>query len=91
MQVPTAPPRACSAALETGDPLAGVWFPMPGNPNPAAGFVWPPQDEVFLNWFARHGEDPGLAPADGRYTLMEALTTAIGGPYAAFGSSAQAC
>ena len=82
---------ACSSDLETGDPLTGVWFPMAGNPNPAAGSVWHPQDGLFLNWFARDGEDAGLAPADGRYTLAGPMTTAIGGPYAAFGHSAQAC
>jgi len=81
----------CSSDLETGDPLVGVWFPMPGNPNAAAGSVWHPQDELFLDWFARDGEDPGLAPADGRYTFAGPLTTAIGGPYAAFGQSAQTC
>jgi hypothetical protein len=82
---------ACSSALETGDPLVGVWFPMPGNPNAAAGSVWHPQDELFLDWFARDGEAPGLAPADGRYTFAGPMTTAIGGPFAAFGQSAQAC
>ncbi|HEY2599375.1 MAG TPA: hypothetical protein VGJ79_12955 [Candidatus Dormibacteraeota bacterium] len=90
-QIPPAPPGVCSANLETGDPLAGVWFPMPGNPDPSAGSVWHPQDELFLNWFARDGEDPGLAPADGRYSFMGPMTTGIGGPYAAFGHSAQAC
>jgi len=89
--IPTAPPGGCSSDLETGDVLAGVWFPMPGNPNPAAGLVWHPQDGAFLNWFARDGEGPGLAPADGRYTFMGPRTTGIGGPYAAFGASAQAC
>lgn len=90
-QVPTAPPGTCSPILETGDPVIGVWFPMPGNPNPAAGGVWHPEDEVFLHWFARGGEDPGLAPADGRFTYMGPMTTGIGGPYAAFGLPAQAC
>lgn len=90
-RIPTAPPGACSADLETGDPLAGVWIPMPGNPNAAAGLVWHPQDEVFLDWFARDGEAAGLAPADGRYTFAGPMTTAIGGPFAAFGQSAQPC
>lgn len=90
-QIPTAPPGACASDLETGDVLSGVWFSMPGNPNPAAGHVWHPQDEVFLNWFARDGEDPGLAPAPGLYTYAGSMTTGIGGPYAAFGHNAQAC
>ena len=90
-RIPTSPSGACSSTLETGDPLAGVWFPVAGNPNAAAGFVWHPQDELFLNWFARDGQHPGLAPADGRYTFMGPMTTGIGGPFAAFGHSAPAC
>ena len=90
-KIPTAPPGACGSELEIGDAVAGVWFPVPGNPNAAAGFLWHPQDELFLNWFARDGEDPALAPADGRYSFMGPLTTAIGGPWAAFGHSATAC
>jgi hypothetical protein len=88
----------CIALLETGDPLAGVWFPVPGNPNRAARGVWHPQDEAFLNWFARDGENPGLAPADGRYTYMGPITTHIPRPpfiplpgFAGFGQVAQAC
>jgi hypothetical protein len=87
--IPGAPPGFCSADLETGDVLSGVWFSVPGNPNPAAGLVWHPQDEVFLNWFARNGEDPGLAPAPVRYTFAGAET--LGGRYAAFGDIALAC
>ena len=98
-QIPTAPPGACSSDLETGDVLAGVWFPMPGNPDHAAGLVWHPQDEAFLNWFARDSEKPALAPADGRYTYMGPSIFGIGVPtpagvtfpYAAFGHVAQAC
>jgi hypothetical protein len=52
--------------------------------------MWHPQDELFLNWFARDGEAAGLAPADGRYTFSP-MTPLIGGPYAAFGYSAPAC
>lgn len=89
--VPLAPPGVCSSGLETGDVVSGVWFPMPGNPNPAAGGVWHPQDEAFLNWFARNGEPAGLVPADGRFTLMGPMTTGIGGPFGAFGQPAQAC
>lgn len=90
--IPTAPPPgACASELEIGDPVHGVWFSLPGNPNAAAGFVWHPQDEIFLSWFARNGEDPGLAPAPGQYTYMGPLTVGIGGPYGAFGLTAQAC
>ncbi|HEY8815723.1 MAG TPA: hypothetical protein VIP57_11555 [Candidatus Dormibacteraeota bacterium] len=90
----------CSSDLETGDPLAGVWFPIAGNPDAAAGSVWHPQDEVFLNWFARNGEAAGLAPADvHRYTYMGSLTppivvpTRMGPilPYAGFADVAHAC
>jgi hypothetical protein len=90
---PTAAPGTCLSILETGDPVSGVWFPMPGNPNPnpAAGGVWHPEDQVFLNWFARDGEAPGLAPAAGTYTYMGSHTTGIGGPFAAFDQAAQAC
>jgi hypothetical protein len=89
-RLPVAPPGTCLAVIETGDPVAGVWFPLPGNPNPAAGFVWHPADEVFLNWFARDGQDPALAPVDGRYTFSP-MTSHFPGPYAAFGHPATAC
>jgi hypothetical protein len=89
--IPTSPVGECGSLLETGDPLTGVWFPMAGNPNPAAGSVWHPEDVALLNWFARDGEDPALAPSDGRYTYMGWFTTRIGGPYAAFAHAAQAC
>ena len=91
---------ACASELEVGDPLAGVWFPLPGNPDRTAGYTWHPQDELFLNWFARDGEAPSLAPFDPtRYSYMGSLTTAImvptrGGPmpvYAPFGSIPTAC
>lgn len=90
-QVPLAPPGTCGSALESGDVVAGVWFPMPGNPDPASRGMWHPQDEAFLNWFARNGEAADLAPADGRFTFMGPLTSGIGGPYGAFGLPAQAC
>ena len=66
-----------------------MWFPLPRSSNPA-DCVWHPQDGLFLNWFARDGEAPGLAPADGRYTFAGPMTTGIGGPYMAFATSAQA-
>jgi hypothetical protein len=87
-QIPTAPAGACGSELEIGDPLAGVWFPMGGNPDAAAGSFWHPQDELFLKWFAH--DAPGLASAAGRYTFSP-MTPLIGGPYAAFGYSAPAC
>jgi hypothetical protein len=90
-RVPLAPPGTCGSLLESGDVVAGVWFPMPGNPNAAAGGVWHPQDEAFLNWFARNGQAAGLAPADGRFTYMGPFTRGIGGPFGAFGRPAQAC
>jgi hypothetical protein len=90
-RVPLAPPGACGSALESGDVVAGIWFPMPGNPNPVTGGMWHPQDEAFLNWFARNGEAAGLAPADGRFTFMGPWTTRLGGPFGAFGLPAQAC
>ena len=89
--IPTSPSGACGSQLEIGDALAGVWFPVAGNPNAAAGRLWHPQDVLFLNWFARDGEDPGLAPAAARYSFAGPMTTGIGGPYSAFGHSAQAC
>jgi hypothetical protein len=71
--------------------VVGVWFSLPGNPNAAAGHVWHPEDEVFLNWFARDGEDAGLRSSDGRYTYMGPLTTGIGGPYFGFAHAALGC
>ena len=89
---PTAPQYGCTPVLETGDPVVGVWFPLSGNPDPAAKSVWHPEDEVNANWFARNGTTQlGLNSWDGRYTFMGARTTGIGGPYAGFGSPAQGC
>jgi len=90
-KTPTAPQYGCTSLLETGDPVVGVWFSLPGNPNAAAGYVWHPEDEVFLNWFARDGEDAGLRSSDGRYTYMGPLTTGIGGPYLGFAHAALGC
>ena len=89
-KLPVAPPGACSSELETADPVAGVWFSLPGNPDPAARYVWHPADQVFLNWFARDGEDPALAPVSGRYTFNPS-TGHFPGPYAAFLLPAIAC
>jgi hypothetical protein len=89
---PTAPQYGCTGVLETGDPVVGVWFPLAGNPDPAANNVWHPEDEVNANWFARNGTTPlGLNSWDGRYTFMGPRTTGIGGPYAGFGTVAQGC
>ena len=89
---PTAPQYGCTGVLETGDPVVGVWFPMAGNPDPAANNLWHPEDEVNANWFARNGTTPlGLNSWDGRYTFMGPRTTAIPGAYSAFGSVATGC
>jgi hypothetical protein len=89
---PTAPQYGCTGNLETGDPVVGVWFPMAGNPDPAANNLWHPEDEVNANWFARNGTTPlGLSSWDGRYTFMGPRTTAIPGGYSAFGSVATGC
>jgi hypothetical protein len=66
----TAPQYGCTGLLETGDPVIGFWFPLSGNPDATASNLWHPQDEVFLNWFARNGQSSALAPSDGRYTFM---------------------
>lgn len=62
-----APQYGCTSILETGDPVVGVWFPLPGNPQPAAGGVWHPEDEVHFSFFAR--ETPSRAYKH-RYTYM---------------------
>jgi hypothetical protein len=31
----------------------GIWFPLPGNPQPGANSVYHPEDEVYFSWFAR--------------------------------------
>jgi hypothetical protein len=49
----TAPGYDCNSFLETGDPVVGVWFPLPGNPQPGANNLYHPEDEVYLSWFAR--------------------------------------
>ena len=62
-----APQYGCTSILETGDPVVGVWFPLPGNPQPAANGVWHPEDEVHFSFFAR--QVPSIAYG-GRYTYM---------------------
>jgi hypothetical protein len=89
---PTAPQYGCTAYLETGDPVVGVWFPLPGNPDPAANNVWHPEDEVNANWFTRDGTTAlNLGSWDGRYTFMGPRTTAIPGGYDGFATVAHGC
>jgi hypothetical protein len=67
---PTAPQYGCTDLLETGDPVVGIGFNMPGNTydnGPLADGTWHPEDEVFLPWFAR--ESPSTSEG-GRYTFM---------------------
>jgi hypothetical protein len=96
---PTAPQYGCTRLLETGDPVVGVWFPLSGNNEGATdGYnyygQYHPEDEVFAQWFGRGGVEPVLGAAYGspaNLTFMGPLTTAIGGPYADFGSYAHGC
>jgi hypothetical protein len=89
---PTAPQYGCTPVLETGDPVVGVWFPLPGNPDAAANNVWHPEDEVNANWFTRDGTSAlGLGSWDGRYTFMGPRTTAIPGGYDGFKTVAHGC
>jgi hypothetical protein len=67
----TAPGYGCSPYLETGDPVVGVWFPLPGNPQTNANGVWHPEDEVYFSWFAR--QVPSIA-YNGLYTYMGTFT-----------------
>ena len=70
-ETPTAPQYGCTGILETGDPVVGIWFPLPGNPQPGAKGVWHPEDEVHFSWFAR--ESPSRAYG-GLYTYMGTFT-----------------
>jgi hypothetical protein len=91
---PTAPQYGCTGILETGDPVVGIGFTMPGNSydnaNPDADGYFHPEDEVFLPWFAR--EDPNTTSqprqsgSDGRYTFMGDLN-----PYPGFRMPATGC
>ena len=76
----------CSAYLETGDPVVGYWFPLSGNPEPGFGNTWHPEDEIFLNWFARDGEPAGMGSWDGRYNLIGSAN-----PLPFFGGPAAGC
>jgi hypothetical protein len=93
---PTALQYGCTNLLETGDPVVGIGFNLPGNPfdawNPNADGTWHPEDEVFLPWFARSSpnttSEPTQSPSAniGRYTLLGDLN-----PYAAFRQPATGC
>jgi hypothetical protein len=98
---PTAPQYGCTRLLETGDPVVGVWFGLPGNTyatDSNSQGMWHPEDEVFAQWFGRGGIEQVLGPSwDGRLTFMGPRTTSIviGGPnpnaYASFAKYAQGC
>lgn len=91
-RTPAAPRYSCTSLLETGDPVAGVWFGLRGNADPATNGLWHPQDEVFANWFTRDGTTPlGLDSWDGRYTFTGSRTTSISPGYAGFGTTARGC
>ncbi|MBO0844962.1 MAG: hypothetical protein J2P22_06045 [Nocardioides sp.] len=91
---PTAPQYGCTSLLETGDPVVGIGFTMPGNTydsaNPFADGYFHPEDEVFLPWFAR--QDPNTTSQltqsgnGGRYTFMGDLN-----PYPGFRMPATGC
>jgi len=92
---PTAPQYGCSTLLETGDPVVGIGFTMPGNTFDNGRYAdgyYHPEDEVFLPWFAR--EDPNTtsqatqSPSSsiGRYTFMGDLN-----PYPGFRQPATGC
>jgi hypothetical protein len=94
---PTAPQYGCTPVLETGDPVVGDWFPLGTNKTGAEdGYQYygqyHPEEEVFGQWFA-HGamEAQGLRSWDGRLTFMGPRTTALGGPWADFGTYSHGC
>jgi hypothetical protein len=82
---PTAPQYGCTSLLETGDPVVGIWFPLPGNPDNSffAGGVWHPEDEVFWPWFLRQSPSSSF---NGHYTLMGPLN-----PFPGFQQPATGC
>jgi hypothetical protein len=86
---PTAPQYGCTDVLETGDPVVGIGFVLPGNPYDAEGY-WHPEDEVFLPWFARENPNTTAQPVQGgttgRYTFMGNLN-----PYPGFQVPATGC
>jgi hypothetical protein len=68
---PTAPQYGCTAYLETGDPVVGIWFPLPGNTQINSNGVWHPEDEVYFSWFAR--QVPSIA-FKRQYTYMDTFS-----------------
>jgi hypothetical protein len=86
----------CTSLLETGDPVVGIGFKLPGNSyNTGNGMpdgFWHPEDEAFLPWFSREApngtSEPTQTPSDnvGRYTLMGDLN-----PYSEFHQPAGHC
>lgn len=71
---PLAPQYGCSDWFETGDPLVGHSFTVPGNPSANDGGAWHLQDEAFLSWFLHGGGPPDLQPADGELSYAGLLT-----------------
>jgi hypothetical protein len=111
---PTAPQYGCSNILETGDPVVSIGFSMgtnttdqtaspwtsPTNQTPSISYdgTYHPEDEVFLPWYMRLGEngtsnnvsepvqtDP-TNTNDGRYSLMGDLN-----PFPGFKTFATGC
>ena len=89
----TAPQYPCTGVLEVGDPVVGVWYPLPGNTDPNTNNQWHPEDLVFAQWFGDSGVEPVVGASwDKRLTFMGPLTTGIPGPYAAtFGAYSPTC
>ena len=92
---PTAPQYGCTGILETGDPVVGIGFTLPGNGYDSGGYAdgaWHPEDEVFLPWFARQSPNTTSQPTQtpstngGRYSFMGDLN-----PYPGFREPATGC
>ncbi|HET8603970.1 MAG TPA: hypothetical protein VFM09_08590 [Marmoricola sp.] len=92
---PTAPQYGCTGILETGDPVVGIGFTMPGNKYDTGKYAdgyYHPEDEVFLPWFSReapnHTSQATQKPSTniGRYTFMGDLN-----PYPGFREPATGC
>jgi hypothetical protein len=82
---PTAPQYGCTPFLEVGDPVVGIWFGLPGNPDVHSDplGVWHPEDEVFWPWFLRQFPSSSYG---GHYTFMGS-----GNPYPGFQVPATGC
>lgn len=89
---PTAPQYGCTSFLETGDPVVGIAFTLPGNTADTGDGSWHPEDEVFLPWFARQAPNTTSQPTQspstnvGRYSFMGDLN-----PYQGFREPATGC